>query len=196
MSKAFTKENDSGLNSDLERTLAESDDQDDNDTDEVAVRGHYYITPEGRKKLEDELNFLWKVERPRVTHEVESAAALGDRSENAEYIYGKRRLREIDRRLRFLARRLKNLVAVSNTPDQEGRVYFGAWVTLQDDDGKLVTYRLVGADEIDLSKRWISIDSPVGRSLLGKALGDIVTVDRPRGEVEFEIMAIRYTEPV
>src|SRR5688572_15944504 len=109
-----------------------------------------YITAEGARKLRDELEHLWRVERPRVTQEVSDAAAQGDRSENAEYIYGKKRLREIDRRVRFLGKRLEELVVVSEPPSRADRVFFGAWVKLESEDGDEVEYRIVGADETDV----------------------------------------------
>src|SRR3954452_1995300 len=115
-----------------------------------------YITPEGAKKLRAELDQLWTIERPRVTQEVADAAAQGDRSENAEYIYGKRRLREIDRRVRFLSKRLDDVTIVSESPSDPKRVFFGAWVTLENEDGEEVTYRIVGPDESDMDKGWIS----------------------------------------
>lgn len=154
-----------------------------------------YITAEGLKKLRDELEWLWKVERPRVTNEVATAAALGDRSENAEYIYGKRRLREIDKRLEFLSKRLDRLTLFTPTERDPGRVTFGAWVTLEDEDGGTVYYQLVGADEFDVSRGKISVASPVGKALLGKEEGDEVTVERPRGRASFTIMAISYRRP-
>ena len=151
-----------------------------------------YITPEGARRLRAELDQLWTVERPRVTQEVSDAAALGDRSENAEYIYGKRRLREIDRRIRFLAKRLDVLTVGEPQGRSDGRVYFGAWVPLEDEDGDEVEYRLVGPDEADARSNQVSIDSPVGRALLGKREGDDVTVVRPRGPATFTIAAVRY----
>jgi transcription elongation factor GreB len=151
-----------------------------------------YITPEGFRKLQEELEHLWKVERPRVTSEVSEAAALGDRSENAEYIYGKKRLREIDRRLRFLSKRLDELTVVRLSPDHEGRVYFGAWVTLEDEDGNLTEYRLVGPDEFDVEAGRISIGSPMGRSLMGREEGDEFVLRRPKGPAAFKVVAIRY----
>jgi len=151
-----------------------------------------YITPEGAKRLRAELEQLWTVERPRVTQEVADAAAQGDRSENAEYIYGKRRLREIDRRVRFLSKRLDQLVVVSEPPTDPSRVFFGAWVTLENDDGEEVTYRVVGADEFDVERGCISIDSPVARALLGKRDGDEVTVRRPKGDATYTIVRITY----
>ena len=151
-----------------------------------------YITPEGAKKLRDELAWLCTTERPRVTQAVSEAAALGDRSENADYIYGKRRLREIDRRLEFLSKRLEALTVVSELPPDRGRVAFGAWVTLEDDDGAEQVYRLVGPDEFDAKAGLISVDSPVARAVLGKREGDEVTVARPKGPATFTITAVRY----
>jgi transcription elongation factor GreB len=151
-----------------------------------------YITTEGARRLRAELDHLWSVERPRVTQEVSDAAALGDRSENAEYIYGKRRLREIDRRIRFLAKRLDVLTVVEPQDRSDSRVYFGAWVTLEDEEGDEVEYRLVGPDEADARSNHVSIDSPVGRALLGKREGDDVTVVRPKGPAVFTIAAVRY----
>ena len=155
----------------------------------------FYITAEGLKRLRDELEFLWKVERPRVTSEVGAAAALGDRSENAEYIYGKRRLREIDKRLEFLSKRLDNLKLFTVPERDPDKVTFGAWVTLEDEDGATVYYQLVGADEFDVSLGKISVASPVGKALLGKEEGDDVVVERPRGRASFTIMAISYRRP-
>jgi transcription elongation factor GreB len=151
-----------------------------------------YITAEGAKKLRAELDHLWMVERPRVTQEVSDAAAQGDRSENAEYIYGKRRLREIDRRVRFLSKRLDEITVVTESPSDPNRVFFGARVTLEDQDGAVHTYRIVGGDESDVDRGWISIDSPVARACLGKRCDDIVTVRAPRGEVEYTIIAVAY----
>jgi transcription elongation factor GreB len=153
-----------------------------------------YITPEGAKRLRAELDQLWTVERPRVTQEVADAAAQGDRSENAEYIYGKRRLREIDRRVRFLSKRLDDVTVVNEPPSDSSRVFFGAWVTLEDDGGHEVTYRIVGPDESDLDRGFISMEAPVAKALLGKRDGDDVTVRRPKGDITYTIMAIRYRE--
>ncbi len=153
-----------------------------------------YITPNGAKKLRSELEQLWTVERPRVTQEVADAAAQGDRSENAEYIYGKRRLREIDRRVRFLSKRLDVLTVVSDPPSDAGRCFFGAWVTLEDEDGEEVTYRIVGPDESDVDKGWISMEAPVAKALLGKRDGDEVLVRRPKGDITYTIVGIRYIE--
>lgn len=151
-----------------------------------------YITPEGAKKLRDELDFLWTVERPRVTQEVADAAALGDRSENAEYIYGKKRLREIDKRLRYLAKRIEDLVVVKPKASSDGTVRFGAWVELEDEEGEVSRYRIVGADEFDLAKKLISLDSPVAKALIGKREGDEVVVKRPKGVIEYTILSVEY----
>jgi transcription elongation factor GreB len=170
------------------------EDLEPDEEEEQAPRGTLYITAEGAERLRAELKHLLTVERPKVTAEVSAAAALGDRSENAEYIYGKKRLREIDRRLRFLQKRLEKLTVVDPRvqPDKE-KVFFGATVTLEnEEDGSRVTYQLVGPDETDLKLGRISVDSPVGRPLLGKRHGDSVTVNRPRGEVDFTIVGIKY----
>ena len=151
-----------------------------------------YITPEGAKKLRAELDQLWTVERPRVTQEVADAAAQGDRSENAEYIYGKRRLREIDRRVRFLSKRLDVVVVVSERPSDPKRAFFGAYVTVEDEDGAEKTYRIVGGDESDMAKGWISIDSPVARALVGKSEGDEVTIKVPKGDVVYTVLGVEY----
>lgn len=151
-----------------------------------------YITAEGAKRLRAELDHLWTVERPRVTQEVADAAAQGDRSENAEYIYGKRRLREIDRRLRFLSKRLDEITVVGEPPTDRSRVFFGAWVTVEDEEGELARYRIVGADELDTDGGLISIDSPVARALLGKREGDEVLVRRPKGEATMTIVGVSY----
>jgi len=154
--------------------------------------GPRYITPEGRRRLEAELERLWRVERPKVTAEVTEAAAQGDRSENAEYIYGKRRLREIDRRVRFLTRLIEKLSVVTQMPDDRERVFFGAWVTVEDEAGQSATYRLVGPDETEAQAGRISIESPMARALLGKRVGDDALVRRPKGESELVITAVRY----
>jgi transcription elongation factor GreB len=153
-----------------------------------------YITPEGFQRLQRELDELWKVERPRVTREVSAAAELGDRSENAEYIYGKRRLREIDRRIRFLSKRLDELTVVRPEPARAGRAYFGARVTVEDDEGKRATYQIVGPDESDPAGGRISMESPLGRALLGREEGDEVQVERPRGRVTLAVLAVRWDE--
>ncbi len=150
------------------------------------------ITAEGLRRLQAEYDQLWKEERPRVTREVSEAAAQGDRSENAEYIYGKKRLREIDGRLEFLNRRIEELVVVAPEDRGDGRAYFGAWVELEDADGEIVEYQLVGPDEFDVEQGRISIDSPVGKAILGKETGDEVVVRRPKGDAVFEVVGVRY----
>ena len=151
-----------------------------------------YITPEGLLRLQEEADRLWRVERPRVTREVSEAAALGDRSENAEYIYGKRRLREIDRRLRFLQKRIDELVVVRDAPEQREKIFFGAWVEIEQEDGERRGLRIVGPDESDPAQGLLSMESPLGRALLGKRVGDEVRVHRPKGELRCEVLAIRY----
>ncbi len=154
-----------------------------------------YITPEGFAKLRGELDYLWRTERPRVTNEVSAAAALGDRSENAEYIYGKKRLREIDRRVRYLGKRLEALTIVKPHTELGTRVIFGAWVTIEDEDGRGFSYRLVGPDEWDADAGLISIVSPIGRALLGKEVDDVVVVSRPRGPIELTILGVHLERP-
>jgi len=151
------------------------------------------ITPDGMQQLRDELNQLWRVERPKVTQAVSEAAAQGDRSENAEYIYGKKRLREIDRRVRYLQKRIPDLKVVDRPPDDPARIFFGAWIELEDQDGKPVSYRIVGPDEFDPAKGWISIDSPLARALLRKTAGDEVQVQLPLGETRYHIVAVHYS---
>lgn len=151
-----------------------------------------YITPVGRQRLQDEFDQLWHVKRPEVTQAVSEAAAQGDRSENAEYIYGKKQLREIDSRLRFLTKRLENLIVVDRLPADLGRVFFGAWVTLEDEEGNSNEYRLVGPDEFDMNPAYISMDSPTAKALLKKQVGDEVEVQAPMGSVYYELIAVRY----
>ncbi|SFD48181.1 transcription elongation factor GreB [Thiohalospira halophila DSM 15071] len=158
-------------------------------------RGSAYITLEGARALQEELEHLWRVERPEVTRQVSDAAALGDRSENAEYIYGKKRLREIDRRLRYLQKRLDEVQVVHRQGPEPDGVYFGAWVDLEESDGGEQRVRIVGPDEIDPERGWISIDSPVARSLLGKRAGDEVRARTPEGERELTIAAVHYEPP-
>ena len=156
-------------------------------------RGSKYITPEGEKALRDELHQLWKVERPVITNTVHEAAKNGDRSENGDYIYGKRRLREIDSRVRYLTKRIENAQIIEDKPRDTSKVFFSAWVTVEDQDTESTdTYRLVGSDEIDPTKNWTSIDSPMARALLGKAMGDEVTVTTPAGERHVLITEIHY----
>src|SRR5512141_823868 len=122
--------------------------------------GSKYATADGARRLREELDYLWRVQRPQVTSAVSEAAAQGDRSENAEYIYGKKQLREIDRRVRFLRKRLEGLVVVSRPPDDRSRIFFGAWVKVEDDAGHETELRIVGPDEIDPARKYVSMDSP------------------------------------
>lgn len=154
--------------------------------------GSKYITPEGEKALKEELHYLWKIKRPEVTQAVSEAAALGDRSENAEYIYGKKQLREIDSRVRFLRKRLEDMVVVSRPPDDQSKVYFGAWVKLENKEGEELNYRVVGPDEFDLTKGYLSVDSPLGRAMLKKEVDDEVIVNGPKGELQYYILDIKY----
>lgn len=151
-----------------------------------------YITPAGAARLRQELEHLWRVKRPQVTQAVADAAALGDRSENAEYIYGKKQLREIDRRIRFLQKRLDDLIVVDRPPADRSRIYFGAWVTLLTDSDEKRRYRLVGADEFDVDRGYISIDSPLARALLKKAIDDEVSV--PPNAARYTVIAIDYED--
>jgi transcription elongation factor GreB len=153
-----------------------------------------YITPEGYRRFEEEADRLWNIDRPAMAKAVQVAAAEGDRSENAEYQYSKQRLAAIDRRLRFLGRRLKVLTIVDEKPPDDGRVYFGTWVTIEDEDGVVYTYRIVGPDEIDADRKWISMESPVGRALLSREVGDEITLRRPNGEMSCEIVDVRNEE--
>lgn len=154
-----------------------------------------YITQAGAQRLEAELKALW-VRRADVTKHLAAAAAEGDRSENAEYIYRKKELREIDRRIRYLQKRLPALTVVNALPSNRDRVFFGAWVTLEDDMGALAVYRIVGADEIDTHQGWISVDSPMARAILKREIDDPVTVVTPAGPAKFTIAEIRYQESV
>ena len=157
-------------------------------------RGSRYITPEGEAILREELHQLWKVERPQVTSAVHEAAKNGDRSENGDYIYGKRRLREIDSRVRFLNKRLDELEVVDRPPQDQSKVRFGAWVTLEDEDGEEKRWRIVGPDEFDLAEGKLSMDSPMARAMLGKGLDDEVAVRSPSGEQVFFVTGIEYIQ--
>jgi transcription elongation factor GreB len=156
------------------------------------MSGPVYLTREGAKRLADELQQLLMRERPRVVGEVAEAAAQGDRSENAEYIYGKKRLREIDRRIRFLTKRLDAAVVVAEAGQDRTRVHFGAQVEVQDPQGGRRRYLLVGPDEADPAQGKVSFQAPIGRALLKRAVGDVVTVQRPVGDLELEIVSISY----
>ena len=157
-------------------------------------KGSKFITQSGWQRLKDELDFLWKVKRPQVTQAVSEAAAQGDRSENAEYIYGKKQLREIDSRVHFLRQRLEHMVIVNQKPSDATRIFFGAWVMLEDDAGSEVEYRIVGPDEFDATQRLISMDSPLGKALFKKTLDDEVTIDVPGGRKTYIVIAISYRE--
>ena len=151
-----------------------------------------YITPEGQRHLSEELSYLWKIKRPQVTQAVAEAAAMGDRSENAEYIYGKKQLRQIDYRMRFLAKRLDEVTIVDRAPDDKSKIFFGAWVKIEDAEGNVHEYRIVGPDEFDPEKNFISIDSPMAKALLRKTEGDEIVVNTPNGTTAFVVAAIHY----
>jgi transcription elongation factor GreB len=152
-----------------------------------------YITAEGAAKMRAELRELWKVERPQVTQIVHEAAKNGDRSENGDYIYGKRRLREIDSRVRYLTKRLEDATIVEDKPRDPSKVFFAAWVTVEDEEtGEEQTYRLVGSDEIDPKLNWISIDSPMAQALIGKSIDEDTNVKTPAGDRCFIVTAIKY----
>jgi transcription elongation factor GreB len=157
--------------------------------------GSSYITPAGARRMRAELDLLWRTERPAVTLAVSEAAAQGDRSENAEYTYGKKRLREIDRRVRFLRKRLEGIVVVDRPPTDPSRVFFGAWIVLEDPAGARREHRVVGPDEFDMDPRYLSMDAPLGRMLLGKRLDEELMVELPAGPRVYTIVAIRYGEP-
>jgi len=154
--------------------------------------GSKYITPAGYQRLAEELDHLWFGLRPEVTKAVSAAAAEGDRSENAEYIYRKKQLREIDSRVRFLRKRLEGMKVVSEKPANKDKVFFAAWVTVEDDEGNEQRYRIVGPDEFDRHENYISMDSPVAKALLGKNLDDEIEVELPGGKKDLLIVAIDY----
>ena len=157
-----------------------------------AKPGSRYITPAGHARLKAELEQLWRVERPQVTAAVSAAAAQGDRSENAEYTYGKRRLREIDARVRHLRRRLDGMVVVDQPPSDPGRGFFGAGGEREREDGAVLRYRIVGPDEFDMAEGYISMDAPLARALLGKRLDEEIAVDVAGKQTRFVITAIDY----
>jgi len=159
-----------------------------------APKSSPYITLEGYRALQDELKAIWK-RRDQVTRALSAAAAEGDRSENAEYIYRKKELREIDRRIRYLQKRVPDLTVVSAPPSDPSRIYFGAWVTLEDEDGVEVVYRIVGADEFDPVKGWISMDSPMAGALMKKTLEDEVRVKTPNGKICYTVIGVEYRKP-
>ncbi len=150
-----------------------------------------YITPEGYRRLEEEAHHLWTMKRPEVAAALAAAAAEGDRSENAEYIYRKKQLGEIDRRLRFLGKRLDVLKIITDRPKDDGKVYFGCTVTLLDEEDNEKRYRIVGPDEWDISKGEISVESPMAKALLGKSIGDEVYIKRPKGDTYMTIEKIK-----
>jgi transcription elongation factor GreB len=186
MSKAFMKDDGEGIE---ELPL------DAMDEEALRAPGKRYITRRGFEALQQEMDHLWRVERPKVTQEVSVAADHGDRSENAEYQYGKQRLREIDRRLRYLSRLLDRLTVVDAAPEQQGRVFFGAWVTVEDEEGEQAEYQIVGPDEFDPKERKISVESPLARALLGKREDDEVSFRRPKGPTTLTVVSIRYELP-
>jgi len=158
-----------------------------------AEKSSPYITKEGYERLNSELKYLWKTKRPEVTQALSEAAAEGDRSENAEYIYRKKELREIDRRVRYLSKRLDGIKVIEHLPSDQSRIFFGAWVTLADEEDNQRTYRIVGADEIDPKLGYISVDSPISKLLLKKEIGDEIEFTTPEGELRwYEIVEIRY----
>lgn len=154
--------------------------------------GTNYITPEGFKKLQEEFRQLFHDERPKLVETVAWAAGNGDRSENGDYIYGKRRLREIDKRLKFLRDRIENAQVVDPTQVKSEKIVFGATVTIIDEDGDEKMYQIVGEDEIEPGKNRISWKSPMAKALLGKAVGDEIEIQRPAGLLVAEVTAIRY----
>ena len=171
----------------------EFDEEDGEEEDETPAPAARYITPEGFARLRGELDALWTVQRPKITNEVSVAAAQGDRSENAEYIYGKKKLREIDRRIRYLSKRLESLTVVDpKAQKQTDKIFFGAWFTIEDEDGRRATYRIVGPDEFEVKSGQISIESPLARALIGRSVGDDAVVNRPKGEVEVVVLEVWY----
>lgn len=171
----------------------ELDHDNDDEEDDAEPSRSNYITASGARALRDELQHLWSRERPKVTQAVSEAAAMGDRSENAEYIYGKKRLREIDRRIRYLRKRLDVLTVVDTLPTERDRIFFGARVTLVDEHDQTACYQIVGPDEFDLNQRKISVDAPLSRALLRKHVGDSVELQTPKGLQCYEIVAIDYS---
>jgi transcription elongation factor GreB len=151
-----------------------------------------YITADGVRVLKADLAALWQLRRTDVVPALSAAAAEGDRSENAEYIYRKKQLGEIDRKIRYLSKRLEVIKVVDSVPAKRNRVFFGAWVTVGDEQGEEQKYRIVGADESDAGKRYISVDSPLARALLGKAVDDEVLVELPGGAATYVVIAIQY----
>lgn len=152
------------------------------------------ITRKGFEKLQKEVDHLWRTERPETTKKVAWAASLGDRSENADYHYNKRRLREIDRRVRFLGKTLEDIKIVDYHPQQEGKIFFGAWVSLENEEGETMKFRIVGPEEIYGRNDYISIDSPMARACLKKEVDDDVTVSTPNGLKDWSVVNIEYEQ--
>ena len=150
------------------------------------------ITAEGYRRLRDELDLLWRATRPEVVRALADAAAEGDRSENAEYIYRKKQLGEIDRRIRYLSKRLQALRIIESAPTDPTAIYFGAWLRVESDDGVAHDYRIVGPDETDAARGWISIDSPLARAALGKRADDEFEADLPTGRTGFVVIRVSY----
>jgi transcription elongation factor GreB len=153
-----------------------------------------FITPEGLEKLKAELDHLWRVERVDTTQKVAWAASLGDRSENADYHYNKKRLREIDGRILYLRKCIDDLKVVNYSPFQEGKVMFGAWVEIENDKGKQIRFRIVGTEEIINTNDYISMDSPMAQALINKVVGDEVTVKAGAGTFVWRIIKIEYQQ--
>ncbi|MEJ2575148.1 MAG: transcription elongation factor GreB [Gammaproteobacteria bacterium] len=153
-----------------------------------------HITAAGFRRLQAELGTTW-VTRREVVAALAAAAAEGDRSENAEYVYRKKQLRELDRRIRYLQKRLPELQVVDSVPDDAARVFFGAWATLEDTQGSIATYRIVGADEFDPKRRWISVDSPMARALLQRVVDEEVRVRAPEGVRRYRLVSVSYDDP-
>lgn len=186
MSKAFTKE---GNGEELELDLEAKDDETTNDS--LAGRKNY-ITPQGADKLRSELKKLLHDERPELVKVIQWAASNGDRSENADYIYGKRRLREMDRRIRFLSKRLEIAEIIDPLNQKSDKVLFGATVTIADESGTTKCFSIVGVDETNIKDGLISWVSPVGKALLQSKEGDTVTIRSPKGEEDWEILKVEY----
>ena len=157
-----------------------------------SVKSSPYITSAGAIALREELQYLWHKKRPEVLTALAAAAAEGARSENAEYIYRKKEIAEIDRRVRYITKRMDEIRIITELPTDQEKVYFGAWVKLADADGSKFEYRIVGADEFHTEQYWISIDSPMARALIGRSIGETVTVQRPEDQASFEIVNVRY----
>lgn len=158
-------------------------------------RSSPYITPEGAARLREELDRLWRIERPEVVRALADAAAEGDRSENAEYTYRKKQLGGIDRRVRHLRRRLGVLKIVDRSPAGTEQVFFGAWITVEDEAGVESRLRIVGPDEFDHAPGYISMDAPLARALLKRTPGDEITLELPAGTKTYLLLAVSYSEP-